>query len=93
MHLAGDCDEGILHLVVVVVVGGWPDDPRRLLSGAWLVGRAVELREAVLLQLAILAEEVSREGNAEAAGLVNLTEGLGLEDAVGVLALDSHLKA
>jgi len=94
VHLAGDCDEGLLHLVVVVLaVAGWPDDPRRVLSGAWLVGCAVELREAVLLQLAVLAEEVSCEGDAEGAGLVNLAQGLGHEHAVGVLALDSHLKA
>ena len=87
MHLAGDRDESLL---LFVVVAGRPDDPGRLLSGAWLVGGAVELREAVLLKLAVLTEEVRCERDPEGAGLVNLAEGLGLEHAVGVLALDSY---
>jgi hypothetical protein len=60
--------------------------------GARNARRAVELREAFLLQLAVLVDLVGRQGDAESAGLVHMPHGLALVLSLAVLALDSHLK-
>lgn len=77
VRLAGDGDEGAAR---------HGRDPGGLLAGAGLVRGAVELR------VAVGAVEVGGEGDAEGSGALELADGLGLVLAVGVLALDRHLK-
>lgn len=77
VRLAGDRDEG---------AAGHGRDPGGLLAGAGRVRGAVELR------VAVGAVEVGGEGHAEGSGALELADGLGLVLAVGVLALDRHLK-
>ena len=77
MRLARDGDEGAAR---------HGSDPGRLLPGARRVRGAVELR------VALGAVEVGSEWDAESSGALELTHGLGLVLAVGVLALDRHLK-
>lgn len=88
MHLASEGNKG--HLAVVAVLRR--DDLGGLLPGARRTRCVVELREAVLLQLAVHGDEVGSEGDAESAGLFHLPHGLALILALVVLALDSHLK-
>jgi len=77
VRLAGDGDEGAAR---------HGRDPRRLLHGARRVRGAVELR------VAVGAVEVGSEWDAEGSVALELTPGLALVLAVGVLALDCHLK-
>jgi len=77
VRLAGDGDEGAAR---------HGRDYGRLLPGARHVGGAVELR------VAVGAVEVCSEWDAEGSGALELTHGLGLVLAVGVLALDCNLK-
>jgi hypothetical protein len=88
VHLAGERHEG--HLPVVA--GLCCDNLGGLLPRARHCRRAVELREAFLLQLAVLVDLVGSQGDAEGAGLVHLPHGLALVLSLAVLALDSHLK-
>jgi hypothetical protein len=88
VHLAGERHKG--HSPVVA--GLCRDNLGGLLPGARNARRAVELREAFLLQLAVLVDLVGGQGDAEGAGLVHLPHGLALVLSLAVLALDNHLK-
>jgi hypothetical protein len=88
VHLASERDKGRLAVVDVLR----RDDLGGLLPGARRARCVVELRQAVLLQLAVHGDDVGSEGDPESAGLFHLPNGLALIHALVVLALDSHLK-
>lgn len=89
VHLAAERDES---LVAAALDGRRRDDLGGLLAGAWLARRAVELREAFPLQLAVIADEVGGQWDAEGAGLVHRPHGRALVLTVAVPALHGHLK-
>lgn len=89
VHLAGERHERLRAVVAGLLRR---DDLGGLLPRAGRARRAVQPREAVLLQHAVLADEVGGEGDAEGAGLVHLPHGHFVVLAPAVLALDSHLK-
>lgn len=71
---------------------GW-GDPGRRRPVARRVGRAVELGEAVAVQLAVFAQEACLEGDAEGAVVVELPDRLLLVGLAGAgPALDGYLK-
>ena len=90
VDLAAERNERLLGAVVAT---GWRrDDLGRLLPGARRTRRAVELREAFGLELPVLANDVSRQRDAEGAGLAHLSHGRALVLALAVPALHGHLK-
>jgi hypothetical protein len=69
-------------------------DPGRRLADARRIGRAVELREAVTVQVPVVAQEIGGERDAEDAGVVEGADRLRLVGLVGGgFALDSYLQA
>jgi hypothetical protein len=69
-------------------------DPGQRRTVARRVGRAVELRVAVAVQLVVVAEELGSEWDAESASVVEGGEGFCLVGPVGAgLALDGYLEA